>query len=48
MILGLIEAYWNVNTFKKPVPKFLCAGLIEAYWNVNLKVEYGARVSDEV
>ena len=35
-ILGLIEAYWNVNQWGGGHEHNACVGLIEAYWNVNI------------
>ena len=34
-VLGLIEAYWNVNGEEQGLTESEAAGLIEAYWNVN-------------
>ena len=34
-VKGLIEAYWNVNTYSEYVITISQDSLIEAYWNVN-------------
>ena len=38
-VLGLIEAYWNVNDSDKREAITNKIGLIEAYWNVNIGEE---------
>ena len=35
IVIGLIEAYWNVNTPGCDASEWTAGGLIEAYWNVN-------------
>ena len=37
-VTGLIEAYWNVNTFYINDAPIHVDGLIEAYWNVNFVI----------
>ena len=36
VLMGLIEAYWNVNGRSDRHAITAWSGLIEAYWNVNL------------
>ena len=38
-LLGLIEAYWNVNEDLEGDENGKQSGLIEAYWNVNAIAE---------